>query len=468
MNTWKLQLCLALCFGLLMVAGTPATLGVLGEGPPAVQPGSDGTIDKEIPTDTITPTIYLPLIQSEPTYARWANAYTSSSAIAIVETGDGHLAVAGRTERYHGWLLKMERDGTIEWQKSHQQGEALTRIEAVREGALIAAGRPYQGGIYVVKHNADGTPAWKKVFGDDRYVTGIDAVGGGCVLSGYRYYGAGWVWKLKSDGTTAWQRQYGTNVHGTNVYRFGSIQKTTDGGYIVAGTTAAFGAGGLDGWVLKLNADGTIAWQKTYGTVDTEYIESIQPTEDGGYIAAGHTLWDGWIVKLKSDGTVDWSRIIGGDGEDRLLSIYQTQGGHYVATGWSKSFGPGYQEGWALRLAQDGTVLWQRVYRWGVFSEVIGANEGGYVIAGWTYTDYDAYDAWVLHLDGAGLIPDCPSIRVSDASIADYAVTVSDSWANTELYTVNSTDSPYDIEDDSAVRTPLCPTGDAGVACETR
>ena len=66
-----------------------------------------------------------------------------------------------------------------------------------------------------------------------------------------------------------------------------SIQQTSDGGYIVAGETMSFGAGGSDAWVLKLDGNGNVQWQKTYGGTGNDYANSIQQTSDGGYIVAG-------------------------------------------------------------------------------------------------------------------------------------------------------------------------------------
>jgi hypothetical protein len=67
------------------------------------------------------------------------------------------------------------------------------------------------------------------------------------------------------------------------------IQQTSDGGYIVAGETYSFGAGGYDFLVMKLNSDGSIQWSKTFGGIYSDRASSIQQTSDGGYIVAGYT-----------------------------------------------------------------------------------------------------------------------------------------------------------------------------------
>ncbi len=87
-----------------------------------------------------------------------------------------------------------------------------------------------------------------------------------------------------------------------------SIQQTTDGGYIVAGVTGLFESGSSDAYILKLNSDGSLAWQKTYGGNGYDAASSIQQTTDGGYIVAGVTksfgagYEDVYILKLDSNG----------------------------------------------------------------------------------------------------------------------------------------------------------------------
>jgi len=123
-----------------------------------------------------------------------------------------------------------------------------------------------------------------------------------------------------------WARTYGDT--GDDEYPV-AIQ-TSDGGYIIAGTTDSFGAGGWDVWVLKLDSDGTVEWQYAYGGTGNEEASSIQQTSDGGYIVAGTTNsfgaggWDTWVLKLDSDGAVEWQYTYGGTSTDCANSIQET------------------------------------------------------------------------------------------------------------------------------------------------
>ena len=146
-----------------------------------------------------------------------------------------------------------------------------------------------------------------------------------------------------------------------------SVQQTSDGGYIVRGSTQSFGAGGNDIWILKLSPAGDIEWQKTYGgNYSGEFAHSIQPTNDGGYIVVGETDSFGagesdiWILKLSPDGDIEWQRTYGGSSSDRASSFLPTNDGGYIIAGYTESFGAGLNDIWILKLSPDGEVEWQR------------------------------------------------------------------------------------------------------------
>ena len=122
-----------------------------------------------------------------------------------------------------------------------------------------------------------------------------------------------------------------------------SIQQTSDGGYIVAGSTGSFGDSLANYWVLKLDASGNVSWQNTYGGSGLDYAASIEQTSDGGYIVAGNTWSFGagssnvWILKLESNGDVSWQRTYGGTNGEGANSIQQTTDGGYIVAGSTSS-----------------------------------------------------------------------------------------------------------------------------------
>ncbi len=141
----------------------------------------------------------------------------------------------------------------------------------------------------------------------------------------------------------------------------GIALQTSDGGYLLAGSTNSFGAGGFDAWVLKLDSTGTITWQKTYGGTGDE-SGTIRQTSDGGYILAGFTKSfgaggsDAWLLKLTSTGTITWQKTYGGTGDDFAASVQQTSDGGYVVGGFTASFGAGGQDFWVLKVDSGGSI----------------------------------------------------------------------------------------------------------------
>ena len=163
-----------------------------------------------------------------------------------------------------------------------------------------------------------------------------------------------WIFKLNSDGTGAWQRVYGPSSAN-------SIQQTTDGGYIAAGFIWG-GAGYTDFRVLKLDSNGFLVWQKTYGGTGDEIAYSISQTIDGGYIVAGHTgppgdeAYDIWILKLDPEGTVTWQKTYGGVFNDEVNSIRQTSDGGYIVAGHTDISGTGNTELLVLKIGPNGDI----------------------------------------------------------------------------------------------------------------
>jgi uncharacterized delta-60 repeat protein len=271
------------------------------------------------------------------------------------------------------WVLKLRPDGAVEWQKTYG-GAASDRAESILQtgdGGCIMAGYTESFGagkedFWVLKLRPDGTIEWQKTYGgvDMDEAKSIQQTGdGGYIVAGYtRSFGAGdtdaWVIKLRPDGTVEWQKAYG----GADRDGAGSVRQTGDGGYIVAGMTRSFGVGDSDLWVLKLKSDGTIEWQKAYGGAEQDVAGSVRQTRDGGYIVAGMTGSFGigeddfFVLKLESDGSVEWQKACGGTDLDWATSIRQTREGGYIVVGLTNSFGVNDVNFWVLKLRPDGYI----------------------------------------------------------------------------------------------------------------
>ena len=345
-------------------------------------------------------------------------------ARSVKQTTDGGYIVAGYTRSfgadYDAYILKLNSDGSLAWQETlgGNYVDYAYSIQQTTDGGYIVAGGTTTFGFgyvdaYVLKLNSDGNLAWQKTFGgygEDQAYSIQQTTDSGYIVAGYtRSFGAGgydvYILKLNSDGNLEWQKTFG----GEGEDQAYSIQETTDGGYIVAGYTNSFGAGGYDVYVLKLNSDGSLAWQKTFGGNNEDYAYSIQQTTDGGYIVAGYT-WsfgagynaDVYVLKLNSDGSLAWQKRFGGSGDDQAYSIQETtDGGHIIAGSTGSDI-------YILKLDSNENLAWQKTFGgsdWDYAYSIQQTTDGGYIVAGNTYSfgNVSYYsDVYILKLDSNG------------------------------------------------------------------
>ncbi len=216
-----------------------------------------------------------------------------------------------------------------------------------------------------------------------------------------------------STGTNAWAQSYWARTYGgDNTDLALSSQTTPDGGFIVAGHTDSFGAGDWDFWILKLNSSGSIQWQKTYGGGGLDAGPSIQTTSDGGFIVAGTTDsfgaggYDFLVLKLDSSGNIQWQKTYGANGDDSATSIQATSDGGFIVTGATDSFGAGLEDFWILRLDSSGNIVWQKTYGGSledVATSIQATSDGGFIVAGATDSfGAGSSDFWILKLDSTG------------------------------------------------------------------
>lgn len=262
------------------------------------------------------------------------------------------------------WVWKMNENGDLDWQKSFggSGSDLLQSIALTNDGGFILAGVSSSNKSLDKKEDSRG---------EDDY----------------------WVIKLNAKGGEEWQVTLGGNaqekLHSIKPTLDGGYILGGTSSSDKSGEKSSENMGNLDYWIVKLDHKGKIEWQKSYGGIYIDELRSITTTTDGGFLVGGYSnspasgnkssdaIGDGdyWILKLNNQGDIEWQKTIGGNGDDQLYVVHQTYDKGYLLGGNSNSEASGYKtksntEGsdfWVIKLDEKGTILWQETYSYGKF-----------------------------------------------------------------------------------------------------
>jgi hypothetical protein len=254
-------------------------------------------------------------------------------ARSVIETADGGFLLAGRTDSFGAgdadmWLIKTASNSYEQWSQTFggpEQDAGRSVIETADSGFLIA-GVTYSFGasvssIWLVKTDSNGDEQWNQTFraGDwDGIYSLIETADGGFLLAGInysfgdRYTGDMWLIKTDSNGDEQWNRTFG----GTGDDSANSVIETADSGFLLAGRTDSFGAGGADMWLIKTDSNGDEQWNQSFGGLGNDWAKSAIKTADGGFLLVGVsynydaviTLSTILLIKTDSNGNELWNQ----------------------------------------------------------------------------------------------------------------------------------------------------------------
>jgi hypothetical protein len=365
------------------------------------------------------------ILQWQKTYGSQLNELGYAIAKAI--DGSGYVFTAsalgksGDIANYHGgigadvWAVKIDNAGTIVWQQSlgGTNSDYANHIIATADGS---------GYVFVGETKSND--------GD------ITAYHGGWDL---------WVVKLDaSTGSIVWQKTYGgsgdDSPGSANSISNNSIVQTTDGGFLITGSTRSNDGdlagqtthGGNDAWIIKLNSSGDMAWQKTYGGSLNETANSIIPASGGNYLVSGtsnsidgdlsaqihHGGNDCWIFKTNDNGDLLSQNTYGGSGNEGAEDILSTPDGGYVfSAGTTSNNGDvsgnhGGGDAWVVKIDINGNIVGKKCFggRDGDYAILKDIDASGKILlVGYTFSgDGDitggykgTEDFWALQLDAS-------------------------------------------------------------------
>ena len=266
----------------------------------------------------------------------WNRTYGLGHVASSNQTRDGGYIILGNID-YDVKLIKTDSAGNEQWNKTYGgiDRDSAGDVKQAADGGYIFIGRTSSYGA---------TASVQSIYenGDSDNV---------------------WLVKTDSEGNELWNRTFG----GSDLDSGSSVQQSKDGGYILLGVTYSYGAGNLDAWLIKTDFNGTELWNRTFGGPGYDWGNSLLITKDDGYIIGGvldsrNSDYDVWLIKTDSKGTELWNRTFGGPQSDWGESVQQTNDDGYVIVGDTESFGTNNASHniWLIRTDSMGVELWNK------------------------------------------------------------------------------------------------------------
>lgn len=339
----------------------------------------------------------------------------------FIQLSDGNYIIAGESDSDIGghksedsqgradfWIIKLSPAGDIIWDISigGEDDELIFKILEMPDGSIVVAGE-----------------SQSLLSGD------LSEIGGRI-----------WVVKVDSDGFIVWD-----NMVGPSSTDFGDMILTTDGGIAIGGSSSGGVSadksepqiGGYDYWLVKLNPDGFVQWDRTFGGLEDDDLRTIEELENGDFVIAGESesgiggdkteanaFLDFWVLRVNSVGEIIWQNNIGGDFFEYMDCSTLLSDGHVLVVGFSDShesgkktephFGGG--DLWMVKLdSMDGSIHWQKTYggdNYDEGKEIIGTADGNILVLAESNSDISGNkteflrgscaDFWLLELDENG------------------------------------------------------------------
>jgi hypothetical protein len=352
------------------------------------------------------------------------------TAQAVIETSDGGYAILGFTNSTDGdiqdkslnvndyWLLKLDADGTLQWNKTYggskdDRGQSL--VQTLDGGYALtgyAMSDDGDGSVnngfhdnWVLKLDALGNIEWEKSYGfsgHDHSYDILQTTDGGYFFTGFlditsaradgnteksgtlTRHGVGEFWgtRINKIGDVEWRGYFG----GTNNDRAHGVVQSEDKGFVMAGFSESDDfdisntQGSYDFWMVKVDKNGNMVWERSFGGSGIEIAYDIAKTKDNGYVVVGNTFsTDGdistdkgasdiWLIKVDDSGSLVWERSFGGSQFDAAQAVTPSKDGGFFLIGNSKSSdldtnsNAGENDIWMIKTDAEGNLVWQKSF----------------------------------------------------------------------------------------------------------
>jgi hypothetical protein len=257
---------------------------------------------------------------------------------------------------------------------------------------------------------------WSYSYGGIKYDAATQIIqtsdNGYSIIGSTSSFGSGfndfWLVKINQNGTMEWNKLYGGEKY-DSAYSF---LETNDGGYIIAGASNSSFTNGndYDFLIIKTDINSEIEWYKTYGTSGNDQATKIIQTTDGGFAVLGiskinkNDKFDFLLIKIDNNGNISWQKIYGGINEEMAWSLIQTDDGGFALAGYTISYGAGHSDFWLVKTDENGTMEWNRTFGGknddGAYS-IVQTDDGGFVLAGYSEIIID-YDCYLIKTNSNG------------------------------------------------------------------
>ncbi len=370
---------------------------------------------------------------SQPTASTWSRTYAQivgGNNFAV--TSDGGFIIAAHKGFSVGGrgldvqVVKLNSGGDFEWEREyHPEGysyaTSVIKILQTKDRSYLLVGEVFFLGPgyrpvfnpWLLKLDSLGDVLWSNVYSTGWVSSVKETFDGGYIAVGN--FGTigfhdsnGWVVKLNREGKIVWQETF----EGQDI---SAVDQTRDHGFVVAGTVCVCEPtiSSAAAWVVRLDPNGKVMWEKAYLVSDRSDAYSIQETRNGGYIVVGHSSQGALILRLDRTGTIVWQELLTGS-QFTAQSVQQTSDGGSIVVG-----------GFLLRLDASGNKVWMKTYGPnGVVEYAQEIRHGEIIAAGFLQASCCGRLAWVFKSDSTGIIGGCNIGDFSNAPLIDPHATV--------------------------------------------